>query len=150
MKKLLLISALLLIASNGWADEDFEKKTNFILYFKYLSDISEDLHRCAEMYTAINGYLFQNPESIFKTASSEEWLKSAGDATIWAVGIEAIIGKPNKVDSFQERFNRISFYQEILGKGEKGDQHSKDLIKFDLKVCVDIVNNNMELLSEIH
>ena len=135
---------------NGWADEDIEIKTNFSLYFKHLSDISEDLHRCAEMYIAINGYLFQNPESLFKTATPEQWLKSAGDATIWAVGIEAIIGKPITIHSFQERDNRISFYQETLRQGEKGDQQAVDLIKYDLKVCLDIVNNNMELLSEIH
>ncbi len=52
--------------------------------------------------------------------------------------------------SFQERDDRISFYQETLRQGDKGDQQAVDLIRYDLKVCLDIVNNNVELLSEIH
>ena len=106
MKKLILISALL-FSFNGWAEEDIEIKTSFSLYFKYLSDISEDLHRCAEMYIAIYGYIFQNPESLFKTGTPEQWLVGGTKGKPSATAIAAIKGAEHFVGLKLDEVNKI-------------------------------------------
>ena len=147
MKKLILISALL-FSFNGWAEEDFEKLTNFSLYYKDLRDVSENLHRCSELFTALGGYLEENTESsLFSSFTSEQWTKQAIDITTYAVSLELFLGIPNKIDSFEDRFVRIAFYKDRLREAEIGNQSAKDFISSDMQVCKNAIENNMGVIN---
>tara|TARA_Y100000590_G_C15587720_1_gene964799 strand:+ start:598 stop:1071 length:474 start_codon:yes stop_codon:yes gene_type:complete len=151
MKKLIIISALL-FSFNGWADEQVETATlkNFSIYFKHLIDVSDDLHRCAELYTAFYGYGTQNPESkISQVTKPEDYLKGAGDLTMMASGLQELLRLPLSLTPLEERNLRTLYYKGTIALADQGNKQSMVALRDDLQYCVDLVKNHDELLTEI-
>ena len=153
MKKLILISALLLFGSNVGKTEplmDPDTKKNLSIYFKHLIDVSDDLSRCAELNTAFYEFGSQNPESIyFQTAKPEDYLKGAEELTMMAAGLQELLGLPLKLTPIEEKNLRTLYYKETIALADQGNKIPMNVLRGDVQYCIDLVNNHEELLTEV-
>tara|TARA_Y100001970_G_scaffold115332_1_gene143751 strand:- start:1719 stop:2162 length:444 start_codon:yes stop_codon:yes gene_type:complete len=146
MKKLITFFSLII-----WIDfvsaeqsEEAEASLNYeaFIAYKVSADLADTYSRCSNLYTAIYGYLSNNPTSSWSKFTPRDFIQAAKTYTLLALEIQKNINWSG--DSNPDRgLTRTLAYKELVSKAED-DVSIKRIIYSEIEVCRSVLEKNKE------